>query len=118
MDEHPVVKVVVNKFVSSVSMVVASMTDMNPNTMGWGDLTHICLYELGDYKNDVIVFGQNAKTTNDLKHQEGVLRARNKAIQNISKGSLKSIQDTWVYGQKEFYEGIQDGNVVTSFLGS
>ena len=118
MDEHPVVKVVVNKFVSSVSMVVASMTDMNPNTMGWGDLTHIWLYELGDYKNDVIVFGQNAKTTNDLKHQEGVLRARNKAIQNISKGSLKSIQDTWVYGQKEFYEGIQDGNVVTSFLGS
>ena len=118
MDEHPVVKVVVNKVVSSVSMVVASMTDMNPNTMGWGDLTHIWLYELGDYKNDVIVFGQNAKTTNDLKHQEGVLRARNKAIQNISKGSLKSIQDTWVYGQKEFYEGIQDGNVVTSFLGS
>jgi len=118
MDEHPVVKVVVNKFVSSASMVVASMTDMNPNTMGWGDLTHIWLYELGDYKNDVIVFGQNAKTTNDLKHQEGVLRARNKAIQNISKGSLKSIQDTWVYGQKEFYEGIQDGNVVTSFLGS
>ena len=118
MDEHPVVKVVANKVVSSVSMVVASMTDMNPNTMGWGDLTHIWLYELGDYKNDVIVFGQNAKTTNDLKHQEGVLRARNKAIQNISKGSLKSIQDTWVYGQKEFYEGIQDGNVVTSFLGS
>ncbi len=84
-----------------------------------GDITNIWLFELGNYygANNPIRFGGNARTTKDLQKQEGVLEARQKAIAAAQQGK-PSESHGWKYGQKEFYDGINQGNVATSFLGS
>lgn len=39
-------------------------------------------------------------------------------IQRIQNNNLDPISHGWTYGQDEFYDGMQNGNFVTSFLGS
>ena len=65
-----------------------------------------------------ISFGPNDRTTMDLKGQQGVNDARQMAIDNIKNGNFDIVSKSWQYGQDQFYEGIKEGNVVTSFLGS
>jgi RHS repeat-associated protein len=80
--EHPSLSEDANFVLSLTSYVVDAVTESNPEKMGWGDLTNTWLFELGNYNADEnpIRFGANAKTTKDLKKQEGVLLARKKAI--------------------------------------
>lgn len=95
------------------------VTDTNPETMGWEDLTSVWLFEKGNYDDESpIIFGPNAKTTQDMKKLEGAQQAREKALEAIRNGDTSTINHTWKYGQNEFYDGIKEGNVATSFLGS
>lgn len=119
VSQNPEALATANFALSIVARGVQAATNKDPNKMGWGDITNIWLMELGDY-NDTdkpIEFGPNAKTTNDLKDQEGVNIARQKALGVLSTGG-SNVSHQWTYGQKEFYDGISQGNVATSFLGS
>lgn len=113
---NPIMLSKVNNSISSIKKGIEKVTDMNPRTMGWGDLTNIWLYELGN--SSKISFGLNDRTTKELSRQQGVTNARNEAINNIKKGIFDDVSKSWQYGQDQFYEGIKEGNVVTSFLGS
>ena len=113
---HPSMLSMVNSSLSLITKGIEKVTDMNPQTMGWVDLTNIWLFELGNSPN--ISFGPNARTTQDLKKQQGVNDARNMAIDNIKNGQFDDVSYTWQYGQNQYYEGIKEGDVVTSFLGS
>ena len=106
----------VNSSISPIKNGIEKATDMNPQTMGWGDLVNIWLFELGNSSH--INFGSNAYTTMALKNQEGVNNVRNIAIDNIKNGIFEKVAKTWVYGQDQFYDGVTEGNIVTSFLGS
>ena len=105
-----------NKFIEPISNIVEKHTDLNPETMGWVDLGKYWLFELN--RENEIKFGPDAFTTKDLKKQEGVLNAKNEAINNIINGNLSTVSRPWDYGEDEFYSGISEGNVATSFLGS
>ena len=113
---NPLMLSKVNNSISLIKKGIEKVTDMNPRTMGWGDLTNIWLFELGN--SSKINFGQNDCTTQDLKDQQGVNNARNMAIDNIKKSLFDDVSYSWQYGQDQFYEGIKEGNIVTSFLGS
>lgn len=115
-DKYPFMKDAANSALSVITDGVRKVTDLNPSTMGWGDLTSIWLFELGDRKT--IEFGPEARTTKDVKGLEGVQTARKEAEKEAEQGHSAAIERWWPYGQKEFYEGIKEGNVVTSFLGS
>ena len=106
----------VNNSIYSIKKGIEKVTDMNPRTMGWGDLTNIWLFELGN--SSQINFGPNDRTTMDLKGQQGVKDAKQIAVDNIKNGIFDDVSKSWKYGQDQFYEGIKEGNVVTSFLGS
>jgi hypothetical protein len=116
VNKNPSLTGYANRLVSVAAAGARAVTDMNPNTMGWGDLTNIWLFELGN--SSTIRFGANASTTKDLQQQAGVSQARSQAMEQITSGDIKGVSNTWVYGQSEFYDGISEGNVVTSFLGS
>lgn len=53
-----------------------------------------------------------------LKNQEGVIEARDIAINKINNDDLSITNYEWNYGRPEFWDGVTDANVVTSFLGS
>ena len=106
-----------NLTLSFLSSSVDNFRKKNPNEMSWLDLTLTWLFELGD--QGTIFFGQNALTTQELMREEGINQARQMASERIKKGENKfSVTHTWVYGQKEFYDGVNGANVATSFLGS
>ncbi len=108
-----------NNMIQSVKEWVGESVDMNPNTMSWNDLTLIWLFELGEYgSSNTIRFGANAATTQVLRQQAGVLSAKQLAISNIRAGKFSDVKYQWRYGQKEFYEGISESNIATSFLGT
>jgi len=73
------------------------------------------LFQLGD---NPINFLNNDNIISNLKTQEGVNDARNIALEKIQNNDLSFTNDSWVYGQGEFYDGMVNGNVATSFLGS
>lgn len=50
--------------------------------------------------------------------QEGVNQARELAHKNIKNKNYEEVNHPWNYRETQFYEGIRDGNEVTSFLGS
>jgi RHS repeat-associated protein len=99
------------------STAISLGTDLNPKTMGWGDLFCIWIAELGN--TNTIYFGPDDKTTQDLKKQEGVLNYRKIALDKAFKGDFSGVNNkSWIYGQKEFYQSINEKNEVTIFLGS
>ena len=119
VQENPELLDVANFTLGIASKGVEAFTNKDPNSMSWGDLLNIWLFELGDY-NDAdkpIRFGANARTTKDLQGQEGVQIAKNKALSALRQGQT-SVTSTWEYGQKQFYDGASQGDVATSFLGS
>ena len=120
--ENPSLTNSVNDFLSEYKGGIAGITDLNLNTMGWGDLFNIWLLQLGEFEDvdgfPVLSFGENAKTTKELQTQEGVSNFRETISKNIQAGNLDSIKDSWTYGQKGFYDGIAEMNTATSFLGS
>jgi hypothetical protein len=119
VNQNPEALETANFALGIVSKGVQAATNKNTDKMGWGDITNIWLMELGDY-NDTdkpLRFGQNARTTRDIQGQEGVNVARQKALGAFSEGRGR-VSHQWTYGQKEFYDGVSQANVATSFLGS
>ena len=105
----------VNVQLGLAKAAAAGLVDTNPATVSWVGLGAMWLFELGSNPFEI---GDGAVTTLDLKNQEGVQRVRDLAREEASKGTLTKVQKTWVYGQKEFYDGLKQGNIATSFLGS
>jgi hypothetical protein len=109
----------VNSLLSLAKEVVEEVTNQNRSTMGWSDLVSIWLFELGNYTDDTINFVDGDATINDLKGQEGVINAIDKAMTEIESGNLD--QQTfyqWIYSQDQFYQGVMESNYATSFLGT
>ena len=116
VQSHPQWISKVNRSLSSIKKGVEKVTDMNPKTMGWLDLTNIWLFELGNTSE--YTFGPEANTTKQLMKQTGVEQARETAHNNIKNGKFGIINHPWSYDTEQFYEGMSEGNAVTSFLGS
>ena len=95
--------------------VADTLTDTNPNTCDWTDLFNMWLFELGD---NPMLISEAATTIESLKQQEGYLEAKTMAINKINNGDFSITNKTWQYGQGEFYTGMQNGNIATSFLGT
>lgn len=105
-----------NYFVDHIRDLAEMVVDINPETCSWVDLTNMWLFELGD---NPIQLSDTDYTTEVLKNLEGVEQARSKAelaIQNDPNTELVFHQ--WVYGQEAFYDGMSEGNLATSFLGT
>jgi len=103
-----------NSLISDAKQNVETTTNMDPNTMGWLDLTKIWLFESGEYPHDMIHFGSDAVTTKRLQGQEGVSKAREKALGNIKSGNNENISHYWRFDTKQLYKP----NPATFFLGS
>jgi len=127
-DEYPSSLVYINMVVDEFKEISDEVVDTNPQTLDWFDLFGIWLFELGEYPNqqdplngtETIIFDNDDLTTTSLKQQEGVNEARQMALDKIENNDLSNpnVSNPWSYGQGEFYDGMQDGNVATSFLGS
>ena len=110
--------------VNEFRAIANEVFDTNPQTLNWEDLFGIWLFELGNYSIisgvETIEFDNGDITTTSLKQQEGVNEARQEALSKIANGDLTdpTVSHGWVYGQGEFYDGMQNGNIATSFLGS
>lgn len=93
----------------------------DPQTLEWFDLFCIWLFELGQFPTvngtDTIYFDGNDATTLSLMEQEGVSNARQIAMNKIQNDDFSPTSEPWQYGQEEFYEGMRNGNIATSFLG-
>ena len=114
---HPSSIGYVNIVVDGIRDAVASLIDINPNTCTWTDLFNMWMFELGP--TPTIVFNGPSTTVNSLKTQQGVSQARAKAFNQITNGNLSPIPTHgWTYGQPAFYDGMVNGNIATSFLGS
>jgi hypothetical protein len=118
--EYPSSIYYINVIVNELRSVAEEVVDTNPQTLSWQDLFGIWLLELGQYPANIVNFGDDDFTTDSLKQQEGVNEARQLALDKINNNDLSdpTISHPWIYGQGEFYDGMQDGNIATSFLGS
>jgi hypothetical protein len=116
--KHPSSISYINNIIDGFRNVAITVVDTNPNTSNWTDLFNMWLFELGS--TNPIKFIGSAYTVNSLINQDGVNQARTKAIQKIQSNDLSdpSISHPWVYGQVAFYDGLVNGNIATSFLGS
>lgn len=109
----------INTVVDEFREIADEEFDTNPQTLRWLDLFGIWLFELGDYPQDTITFDGDDTTTGSLKQQEGVSLARQDAIDKINNNDIaEPVNRGWTYGQGEFYDGMANGNLATSFLGS
>ena len=113
--KYPWALSLVNTQLSLAKAAAGGMVDTSPASVSWTGLATMWLFELGP---NPLVIGDGAVTTCDLQGQEGVQRVRDLAREEARKGNLTKVQQTWTYGQKEFYDGIKQGNLATSFLGS
>lgn len=110
----------INIVVDEFREIAEEEFDTNPQTLDWLDLFGIWLFELGQYPQNTINFDGNDTTTESLKQQEGVNEARQLALNKIANNDLidPTVSHPWTYGQGEFYDGMANGNIATSFLGS
>jgi len=109
----------INSVVDEFRDIANETFDTNPQTLDWLDLFGIWLFELGDYPQETITFDVDDTTTESLKQQEGVSLAKQDAIDKINNNDISEpVNRGWVYGQGEFYDGMTNGNIATSFLGS
>ncbi|MBV7269338.1 hypothetical protein [Winogradskyella luteola] len=119
-NDYPASISYINDVVDEFKEIADDAFDTDPQTMDWFDLFGIWLFELGDYDQDTINFDGDDTTTESLKQQEGVNQARQLALNKINNNDLDdpSVSNPWTYGQGEFYDGMQNGNMATSFMGS
>jgi len=115
VQSNPSMLVVVNFGIQQLSNVVSQVTDLNHETASWVDLFNMWLFELG---NNPINFSNNDAIISNLKIQEGVNTARDTALAQVSQSNFSPVDYQWTYGQQEFYDGMSNGNIATSFLGS
>ena len=114
-NEHPWIVDTLNAIIDAAKPQLKRAADLNHETLGWHDLVLIWLLELGD--KTTLVFDEKANTTKDLMQQEGVQEARKKA-REWQPGQKNPIVHTWRYLPNQFWAGMREGNLCTSFLGS
>lgn len=112
---HPASIGFINTFIDGIRAAVDPLIDKNPSTCNWTDLFNIWMFELGS--NPIIINGSSV-TVLSLQNQEGVIQARTQAINQIANNNLSALNNPWTYGQGAFYQGMSNGNIATSFLGS
>jgi hypothetical protein len=118
---HPVSISFINIIIDGIRTAASTVIDTNPNTCNWTDLFNMWMFELGgNQPNDSqLNFNGPSFTVSSLQGQQGVSEARSIAINQIANGNLNPIiSHSWTYGQQAFYNGITNGNIATSFLGS
>jgi hypothetical protein len=117
LQAHPTDIQYVNYLVKTAKILAEWNVNMNPKTMTFSDVFFVWVLELGE--SSQINFGQNDLTTTQLKTQDGVNQARAEQIKRLRSGNLApGMALGWTYGQAEFYDGMANGNFITSFLGS
>src|SRR5690606_27928967 len=67
-------------------ILASSLVNTNPSTCTFSDLFNMWLFELGN--NPFVINNNTAITTNQLKNQEGVLQAKNIAINKVQNGNF------------------------------
>lgn len=112
--QHPEYLTYTNCFVDIVRKTAATLINTNPSSSDWIDLTNMWLFELG---TNPINFIDGNYTVSKLKNLEGVNQVRQLAKNNLNSGILYSSKQ-WTYGQTEFYTGLSEANLATSFLGT
>ena len=113
---YPQLQGLTNSVLDYARPALNGVVDTNPSSMGWVDLTLAWFFELG---NNPMRFGSNDRTTQDLKQEDGVNDARALAKQQLAAcPNAKPVDKTWTYGQAQFYQGITNGDLATSFTGS
>ncbi|MFK7748571.1 MAG: hypothetical protein AB8B65_09280 [Kordia sp.] len=122
-DQYPSSIGYINSVVDEFKDIADEVFDTNPQTLDWTDLFGIWLFELGTYPaingTETITFDGDDTTTESLKQQEGVTLARQDAIDKINNNNITiPVNRGWTYGQGQFYDGMINGNIATSFLGS
>ena len=125
MQQHPGSIDTVRSYMSELGDYVKPIVEDDPDKMDWEDLFNIWMFELetsnisrDENGNILITFMEDAQTTKDLQTQEGVLRARDEAIERIQNGDFSNLNKAWSYDVDEFFDGIMTMNTATSFLGS
>ena len=125
MQQHPGSIDTVRSYMSELGDYVKPIVEDDPNKMDWEDLFNIWMFELeasnlraNEEGKILITFTEDAQTTKDLQTQEGVLEARNEAMEQIQNGNLSFIEKSWKYDVDEFIDGVVTMNTATSFLGS
>jgi hypothetical protein len=117
VDQHPGAVNAANMALRFIKAPIENFREKDPDKMGWLDLFLVWVFEMGT--QNTINFGPDAQTTKDLQHQEGVNQAREKANKALNDGKEQfTVDNRWVYGQKEFYDDIRERNGVTAFLGT
>jgi hypothetical protein len=113
---HPSSISYINIVIDGVRAAASTVIDTNPNTCNWTDLFNMWMFELGN--NPLNINGPSVTITS-LQSQQGVSQARSIALNQIANGNLNPIPPHgWTYGQQAFYNGMANGNIATSFLGS
>ena len=113
---HPSSISYINIVIDGVRAAASTVIDTNPNTCNWTDLFNMWMFELG---NNPLNFNGPSVTVTSLQSQQGVSQARSIALNQIANGDLNPIPPHgWTYGQQAFYNGMANGNIATSFLGS
>ena len=113
---HPSSISYINTVIDGVRAAASTVIDTNPNTCNWTDLFNMWMFELG---NNPLNFNGPSVTVTSLQGQQGVSQARSIALNQIANGNLNPIPPYgWTYGQQAFYNGMANGNIATSFLGS
>ncbi|MBC7523951.1 MAG: hypothetical protein H7239_05885 [Flavobacterium sp.] len=106
----------INIIIDGIRNAASTVINTNASTCNWTDLFNMWLFELGP---NPISFNGPSVTVNSLRTQQGVSQARNIALNRIANGNLSAIPPhSWIYGQQAFYDGMANGNIATSFLGS
>ncbi len=101
---------------TTVAIVAEPLINTNPANATWTGLFMMWLMEIGENPYNVTAPSYLITT---LQNQQGVTEARTLAFNNILNGNTNPVNNhPWTYGQQAFYDGMADGNVVTSFLGS
>ncbi len=126
VEEYPVLYEYGNDGIGMGQMGAEAVTDMNPDTMGWEDLTVIWLFELGDYDGEYafrdgkgLVFGPEAITTQELMEHEGGLKARKRAINAIKGGAYsQGITNYWDFNPDAAFDTVLTFNGLQFFMGS
>jgi hypothetical protein len=122
--------------INPIRSAVSSMVNFDAQTMGWGDLFNIWLFELGSYTNMVsgspaifisgntnIQSGNNMSNpqTNALKNLTSVVSLRNTIKSKLNLGTLSTgNKETlyYTYNVNEYYGSLTQQNIAKIFLGS
>lgn len=109
MQQHPGSIDTVRSYMSELGDYVKPIVEDDPDKMDWEDLFNIWMFELETSNIDkdedgnwILTFTEDAQTTKDLQTQEGVLQARDEAIEHIRDGDYSALDKSWSYDVDEF----------------